>query len=437
MSNHDEMTDVVVVGGGLGGVAAAALAARAGRRVVVFEKARVAGGRAVTQARGEFLFNLGPHALYRSGRAMDVLRELGVEVKGGTPGASGGYAIEGGIKHTMPLGFVSLLTTDLVRLPAKLELGRLLASFHRIDPERWLDRTVRDWLESAVRHHDVRRLLAALVRLTTYANAPGQMSAGAAIRQLQLALAGNVAYLDGGWQSLVDALRATASAAGVEVVTGARVTAVEHDGAVRGVRLADGTMRAARAVIVAASPAETRELFRPGETVLDRWADAAVPIRAACLDVALSRLPVPTATFALGIDRPHYFSVHSAAARLAPAGAALIHLAKYLSPDSRSEPREDERELETLLDLVQPGWRDVLVDRRFMPSLVVSNAIATAAAGGTAGRPGPAVPGIANLYVVGDWVGPEGMLADATLASARLAVRALAQDATQQRLAAA
>jgi phytoene dehydrogenase-like protein len=62
--------------------------------------------------------------------------------------------------------------------------------------------------------------------------------------------------------------------------------------------------------------------------------------------------------------------------------------------------------------------------------MVVSNALVTAAAGGTAGRPGAAVPGIANLYVAGDWVGPDGMLADASLASARRAAHAAVRDAT-------
>ena len=40
---------------------------------------------------------------------------------------------------------------------------------------------------------------------------------------------------------------------------------------------------------------------------------------------------------------------------------------------------------------------------------------------GYQGRPGPAVPGLANLYVVGDWVGGEGLLLNASLASARQA----------------
>ena len=40
---------------------------------------------------------------------------------------------------------------------------------------------------------------------------------------------------------------------------------------------------------------------------------------------------------------------------------------------------------------------------------------------GLGGRPGPEVPGVPGLYVVGDWVGPEGVLSDASLASAKSA----------------
>ena len=100
--------------------------------------------------------------------------------------------------------------------------------------------------------------------------------------------------------------------------------------------------------------------------------------------------------------------------------------ANYLDPDVPTDAKFDERQLEGLLDLVQPGWREVVVDRRYLPNMVVYHALVTAEAGGTAGRPGPTVPNIANLYVAGDWVGPQGMLADAALASAKRAAQLIA-----------
>jgi phytoene dehydrogenase-like protein len=413
--------DIAVVGGGLAGLAAATCAARAGRRVVLFEKASGLGGRGVTHEEAGFRFNLGPHALYRRGVGAAVLRELGVRFTGASPASAGNYAVAGGVKHALPSGFFSLLTTGLLRLPGKLEIARLLGTLQKIDAAALARTSAREWLARALRQPDARSFVQALFRLSTYANDPERQSAGVALGQLQLALTSNVLYLDGGWQTLVDGLRAAAEAAGVRVETATRTVAIDHDGAVRAVRLADGSRHPIDAAILATPPAEAAGLV--DAPALSRWAADAVPVRAACLDVGLSRLPDPRARFALGVDRPLYLSVHSAVARLAPAGAATIHVAKYLGPADGGDPKADERELEGLLDLVQPGWRPLIAARRFLPGMVVTHALTTAAAGGATGRPGPAVPGVRNLYVAGDWVGPEGLLADASFASARQAAR--------------
>jgi phytoene dehydrogenase-like protein len=63
-------------------------------------------------------------------------------------------------------------------------------------------------------------------------------------------------------------------------------------------------------------------------------------------------------------------------------------------------------------------------------------AIPTPERGGLAGRPGPALPGVPGAYLAGDWVGPEGLLLDAALASAAAAARA-ALAAPRRTLAAA
>jgi hypothetical protein len=57
-------------------------------------------------------------------------------------------------------------------------------------------------------------------------------------------------------------------------------------------------------------------------------------------------------------------------------------------------------------------------------------ALPTAVSGGFAGRPGPREPRIDGFYVAGDWVGPEGFLADASLASARTAAELALKDGT-------
>jgi len=424
MADAPQTLPVAVVGGGLAGLAAAGYLARGGRPTVVYERATEPGGRAVTHDVEGFRMNLGPHALYRGGEAMEVLRDFGLAPQGAVPPAGGAHAIDGGVKHTLPAGLVSLVTTGLLPLSAKLEAARFLAALGRLDA-RPLDGTpLVDGIASLVRHPAAQAFVHAVVRLTSYADDPEHASAGASIAQLQRAFAGAVMYLDGGWQQLVDGLRRAAEAAGARIVTGARVVAVEHDASVRAVRLADDSRIAVAGVVLAVPPAEAAGLLDgAARAEVAAWADAMRPIRAACLEVGLASLPRPRSLFALGIDRPLYLSVHSATARLAPAGRALVHVAKYLRPGAAQDAKADERELEGVLDLVQPGWRSVLATRRYLPAMTVAHAVVTAAAGRRAGRPGPAVPAVRGCWVAGDWVGTEGMLADASLASARRAAR--------------
>jgi phytoene dehydrogenase-like protein len=118
--------------------------------------------------------------------------------------------------------------------------------------------------------------------------------------------------------------------------------------------------------------------------------------------------------------------VHSAAAKLAPDGGASIALARYLGPDEQPSREELEADFERMLDSLQPGWRKQVVTRKLLRDLIVAHDAPQAARGGLAGRaPGP-VDGIANLWLAGDWIGPTGMLADAALASARVAGRGAA-----------
>ena len=418
-----DSTDVVVVGGGLGGLVAATIAARRGLRVHLLERARAAGGRAATQARQGFHFNVGAHALYAGGAATRVLRSLGVRWTGRAPGTAG-LAVHGDEVHPLPSTVGALLRTGLLRWRAKVQGARLLGGLSAIDSARLMEVPLDVWLAANVSDPTMRATFEAFVRVATYTDAPSVLSAGAALEQLRLAQRPGVLYLDGGWGSLVTGVTEVARAAGVQVSLGAAVVCAHPVHEVSGevgwrVQIEGAETLHARALVLATGPAAARSIV--ASEALASWAHRAVPVKAACLDVALSRLPSERATFALGVDRPLYLSVHSKAARLAPEGAALVSTMKYLRPGEATDPARDEAELEGLLDRLQPGWRAALVQRRWLPSVVASNAVVGAAHGGLAGRPGPAVPDAPGVFVVGDWIGGEGMLLDASLASAERA----------------
>ncbi len=373
-------TTTTVIGGGLAGLTAATLLARGGRSVTLYEKSEL-GGRARTQSENGALFNQGPHALYRAGRAMQVLKQLGIEPDGAVPPTSGALAWHRGRLHALPVGAVSLLSTSLFTLPEKLEYGALLGRIATLRPAG----TVGEWLERDVKHESVRDAVRAFIRVSTYAN-HDTLPAHLALDQLRLALKANVLYLHGGWQQLVDAVRVKAVDAGVRIVEQQRATALDGE------------------TVLAVTPAAARELVPELRT------DALVPVRAACLDLALDALPRPRHFFALGVDRPLYFSVHSRTADFGP--HQVIHVTKYLSPSDRGQDALEE--LEALTDAMQPGWRDRLKARRFLPEMTVVNAL-----------PGsrPAVDAVPRVHLCGDWVGEEGMLADCALASAAQAAR--------------
>jgi phytoene dehydrogenase-like protein len=253
--------DVIVVGGGLAGLAAAALVARAGRSVVVLEQSVRLGGRAATHVRDDIHWNLGPHALYCHGHAFRMFRDLGIGFTGRFPSPGRGLLVARESAYPIPTGVGSFLGSRLLSVPEKWRLARILTTLPKLDT-RQLDGTLlRDWLEQMGGGGNLALLLAALCRVSTYCHDPDRMSAGAALHQLKLALAGNVWYLDGGWQTLVDGLHDFAAQRGADFRNGARVKAVKGGADGVSVWLASGEELRGRAAVVAVEPQRASEIL--------------------------------------------------------------------------------------------------------------------------------------------------------------------------------
>lgn len=407
---------VLVVGGGIAGLTAAIFAARGGAAVSLLEGGLHLGGRARTREEGGFKFNFGPHALYLGGAAKRTLTELGIDPPGATPALKGAYLVRDGSLFQAPKGIVDLALHPMMSAGDKLAFAtanaKIAAGFSGLPGE-----SLSEALNRLTTSLPAQAALKALVRVSTYSNAPDTAEARAVFEQLRLA-AGGVRYLHGGWSAMIGALADAARAAGVRIETEARIARLEPlaQGGWRAHRAA-GESRDADAIVLAIAPEEAAALT-PSAPALAQAAAAAIPVRAVSLDVALTALPRPTHTFALGLDQPTYFSVHSAVAQLAPEGGALIHVSRYLGPEE-GPSRAARAELEALLDLMQPGWRDVLAHEQWLPMAHVAHDLPQAARGGMEGRTPVAVA--PDLYVAGDWVGAEGMLSDAAFASGRLA----------------
>jgi phytoene dehydrogenase-like protein len=412
----------------MAGLTAACYLARAQMEVTVIEKASNLGGRAATQEFDGFRFNRGGHALYTGGAASRILEDLGVSYDYGIPKRT--FVMQGGKMSSFPADPLGFLRTDLLNAGDKLALVCLFVALGAAKPRALANTSVQDWLDHNVRRPHLRRLMMGLARTFVYSTALDLVSAELFVEKLQRALRHPVHYVDGGWGTLVDGLRFAAERAGARIVSNTYVDGVEFDdGHARGVRLRDGSHVRASAVVVATSPRDAAKLVDGGEhSAMCHIVEGLIPARIACLDVALERLPVPDRPVVQDLDAPRFMSAQSVYSRVAPEGAALIISFKQLDPRYPGDPRGDERDLEDLLDTAQPGWRGAQVRRQYLPRIEALGALPNAREGGFAGRPGPRVPGLDNLYLAGDWVGSEGFLVDASMASAHRAAELVLED---------
>ena len=412
--------DTVIVGGGVAGLTAAILLAQAGQSVGVYEKANAWGGRAMTRIRDGFHLNLGPHAVYRGFSAEKTLTSFGIELQGNPPVIDRhSVAQRKGDIYKLPATPTTMITSKLLSASEKLAYARALLKIQEADLDQLKGESWVSWAERAIPSQRVRAALIALGRITTYANAPEHILASVVLRQLKAVFGEGVLYLDHGWQQIVDALVEKALEVGVDLHLRQVVKSIKWDECWHQVELRDGTVSAEN-LILAVPPRAAISLL-PQSTELAAAVAEQQPVKAACLTLGLRSLPNPKLTYGMGIDRPLYYSLHTAAAWLAPKSEHLVHLAYYRAPNDETSSAEICSELENFMQQMQPGWRDHVVTEEFLPDITVYFALPQV---GVA-RPPVTVEDVPNSYVIGDWVDVDEILADASFSSARVAADAI------------
>jgi len=362
--------------------------------VRVIERASRAGGRALSPDVGGLPMNLGAHALYLGGPAERMLRDLGVTWSGFQPSAKDAWLTDGGEVFESPVSLFSMLGASAFGMGERFGLLRFFAMLDRTRAKDVEGLTASAWLDRIAPGPRARRFLEAMIRVSTYTNAPQLLSAEIALHQLQSAIgpsAKGVAYIDGGWRTLVTQLE--------------RLVPIAHEQAIRvddgRVTLASGEDLVAGHVVIALPRAAALHLV--GEAV------EAAPIHAACFDMVLEAAPERRLVF--GLDEPHYFSVHAPATEAPPLRA---HALRYLAPGEKGA--ECKESIEAWLARSVPGLR--VASSRFLPEMEVASAVPSIA---------PNVPARAGVSFVGDWTSASYVLLDAVAESAEAAAeRALA-----------
>jgi phytoene dehydrogenase-like protein len=373
------MQTAIVIGGGPAGLIAASHLADAGVTTTLLEAKARFGGRAASDRQDGFVLNQGPHALYMGGAAERELRALGVDPPRWNPvKVSKSFLVKDGKAKRLVGGFASV--------------GGLMRT------EATPGMSANEWIRAAIDDPDARELAAALCRVATFVADHDALPADVAKEQIKRAAWPGVRYLEGGWQWMVDALAAQAERRGATLHKRAAVRSLVRRDESWIVGTDDGEHVADAVIVATGLPSDAAKLVEGIEP-------PGPPAEISSLDLGLKRLP-KRRTFALGIDEPTYFSKHSPPKHK---DGVLMTAMSYARG-----PIDD---LERLADTVLGGWRDEVIVHRHLPKMTPIGAIASPTAR-------PSVTHADGLFLAGDWVGDEGWLVDAALASGVAAAKA-------------
>ncbi|RYI25152.1 NAD(P)/FAD-dependent oxidoreductase [Bacillus infantis] len=407
--------DTVIIGGGLAGLVSAAVLGKAGMKTLLLEKAKSAGGRAKTDIISGQYFNMGPHALYKNGKAVPILKELGVEINGSTP-KIGGLLIDGPESFTAPFSPTGVLQSKLLNWKEKIEWIGILRRIQKLQPGQFSNLTFKQFVDETTQTPKIQKLLFTLGRLVSYSHAPEQISARVMLAHMQIGM-GGVIYVDDGWQSIIDQLYNQAVTNHVQIQTSANVKQLTAlDNGQWQITVSNQEPIYCSNIIYSGPPQALNDLL--GESAKLPF-NHFEPIKAAALDVALSRLPNPENLFAMGIDAPYYYSVHSNYARLSKKGeSTILHVLKYHHPDESIDATEEKRNLENFLEVIQPGWQKYIITKRCLPQITVNGRLPMVNDTSLFTRSSAILPG---LYAAGDWASPSFILSEAAAESGKQA----------------
>jgi hypothetical protein len=373
---------ITVIGGGIAGLIAAIACAEEGAKVRLLEAHEQLGGRA-RSTDGPYKANLGPHAMYNDGAFWKWMRERDIlPANCGARLTGVRLRLGGTLRRTPPLG----------TLPAILRLrGR----------EAPVASDFRTWAASHT-DEDTAAMAASAAGVFTFHHDPGELSAAFVwprMVRLLLTAPSIVRYPVAGWGTLVASLENRVRELGVAVETGMRVEELP-----------------ATPTIVATELDQARELL--GDDSL-RWESG----RTVCLDIGV-RHRRGDPTIVSDLDESGWIGRYSAAnPTIAPDGEELVQAQMPIRPGESTDLAAVR--LERFLDLGIQDWRARETWRRRQVMDARSGALDMP---GSSWRERPAIDRGDGVFLAGDMVAAEGMLAEVSWASAleasRLALRA-------------
>ncbi len=410
------MGKTVIVGAGINGLLLGALLAHDGEEVTVFEKNSFPGGRAFLYEYGGYVMDYGVH-LTRFGPESSlakIMKRLGAEVSFRKLGPS--YVIDqNGRKTLFPTSPDGIIKSGMFTFLEKIRLIGLLLKIKKGElNEGYMDVSLRDWLNLNRITGGVRRYLELISASVMVCPFLEKASAGEMFRNLhKVFTTGHSAeYLAGGWKPVYRALIAEIEKKG-SIHFGEKVNSVTLGrGKATGVTAGRKKYAADRVVI----NLPVQEIFNilpenrfDGEYV--KLCKNLVPTSGIFFDIALkSRVGDCDGLLYTYSPMTYGMITSNLAEGLAPEGGQLLTM---FYPTTLDDVRDTNLRMQRKEELWQairkyfPSIEDHILWKRESSLKMVDGAQVNTSQTEHR-RPGAALPGFSNLYLVGDSIAAPG-----------------------------
>lgn len=423
MTAQTHQYDIVIVGGGLAGLSAAAYLANKGKKVAVLERGAL-GGRAVTLPIKGFHFNFGAHAIY--GRDTSVLRtfekELGIHIqwRDFTP-SKAKYDI-GDELTDVPANIQGLFRTKVLA-----GLDKVSFTFNILKTMLKLESghphlSIQKWLEKKEVNEEVREMMMTLASSNFFTKEPEKIPSDVFFRYYSRLFLTNkpVAYIGGGWQSLIQEFVRVIEANNGTIFTKTKIDRVSFDeNRITAVHAGEDTTFTADQFIMCIPPKELDKIMAGSrlEGLVKHYAQYD-PTYVMVYDIGLKKRIESPYTYIYDKQNNMFITdISYYDTSCTPEGGQLLQATAYLRQQDMGKKEVLEAykaKIEQMYDKHFPGWREELVVPRVSQRAVVQEIK------WTMNQQAMPVffPDYRNLFFAGDWCQGQGQLSELSFSSA-------------------
>ncbi len=426
------MSKTIIVGGGINGLLLGALLTRNGDDVLLFEKNERIGGRAALLERDGFTLDNGIHCVRFGPESAlaKIMHELGFELKFTRPGISHVIDYDGEIK-VFPTSPSEIFQSRMFSFFEKIRMFSFLMKIKRGAYDRIDDISLEEWFTANTISGGIKKyfeLLSASVMVCPFYH---KTSAREMFRTLKKIIqSGHSAeYPVGGWKSIHDSLTRTINDRG-SIITGKKIDSIIiNDGTAEGVIAGKKKYYADR--IVLNIPVQELFMVVDPKKLNRKYVDlcnSIIPTSGISIDVAL-RKPVSDYNGWLYSVSPTAFGMITSNLEpgIVPPNMQLLTMFYPVSLEDISSGLMAKKRKDELWGVIYKYFPEIekyiYFKREFalrMVDGVQVNKDQTADK-----RPGTIVPGVANLFLVGDSVSAPGAGGDVGNESVLIAYKEL------------